>query len=83
MNLSTMLSLYAKKDMGRLALNYNKEMALLVKWLGPFSFPSFSTKEKTELTRLDYTYAFYELSKIFHIEEEILILVWRWRNKNG
>ena len=81
MNLSTMLSLYAKKDMGRLALNYNKEMALLVKWLGPFSFPSFSTKEKTELTRLDYTYTFYELSKIFQIGEEILILV--WRNKNG
>ena len=81
MNLSTMLSLYAKKDMGRLALNYNKEMALLVKWLGPFSFPSFSTKEKTELTRLDYTYTFYELSKIFQIGEEILILV--WRNRDG
>ena len=81
MNLSTMLSLYAKKDMGRLALNYNKEMALLVKWLGPFSFSSFSTKEKTELTRLDYTYTFYELSKIFQIGEEILILV--WRNRDG
>ena len=81
MNLSTMLNLYAKKDMGRLALNYNKEMALLVKWLGPFSFSSFSTKEKTELTRLDYTYTFYELSKIFQIEEEILILV--WRNRDG
>lgn len=81
MNLSTMLSLYAKKDMGRLALNYNKEMALLVKWLGPFSFSSFSTKEKTDLTRLDYTYTFYELSKIFQIEEEILILV--WRNRDG
>ena len=83
MNLSTLLSLYAKKDMGRLALNYNKEMALLVKWLGPFSFPSFSTDKRTELTRLDYTYAFYELSKIFHIEEETLILTWRNGDKNG
>lgn len=81
MNLSTMLSLYARKDMARLALNYNKEMALLVNWLGPFSFSSFSIKEKTTLTRLDYTYAFYELSKVFQIDEETLILV--WRNRNG
>lgn len=81
MNLYTLLNLYARKDMGRLALNYNKEMALLVKWLGPFSFPSFSTNKRTELTRLDYTYSFYELSKLFQIDEETLILV--WRDKNG
>lgn len=83
MKISTMLILYSKEEMLRLSLNYNKEMKLLIKWLGPFSHPIFAEKEKekSQFTRLDYTYAFYELSKIFQVSEETLILT--WRNRNG